>query len=76
MPIDPSGYDKYWDRWFGPEGRNETAPETQLPALLQRVRDSPAGQAVLSIDKAALDNMQHTRLLAMVRGRRGIGKVE
>ena len=37
FPADPSDYSQQWDNWFGPSGRNETAPETDLTLLLQQV---------------------------------------
>ncbi|KAF2354381.1 Sulfatase N-terminal [Trinorchestia longiramus] len=64
--FNPSGYDTYWDAWFGPTGRNETAPETELSVLLEKIRSSPAGVVVLDKNPSALDNMTTTRNSAMV----------
>lgn len=47
--LDPQGYGHHWDSWFGPDGRNETAPETQLDVILEKVRNSLAAKAVKTI---------------------------
>ncbi|XP_018018049.1 arylsulfatase B isoform X2 [Hyalella azteca] len=64
--FNPSGYETYWDRWFGPSGRNETAPETDLSLLIRKIRESPAGVAVLQKNPDALDNITRSRNAAMV----------
>ncbi|XP_018025361.1 arylsulfatase B isoform X2 [Hyalella azteca] len=64
--FNASGDGASWDKWFGPSGRNETAPETELSLLIQKIKDSPAGVAVLEKNPDALNNITLTRNAAMI----------
>lgn len=64
--YNPHAFGHKWDFWFGPSGRNETAPETQLDVILEKVRNSLAAKAVKTINPGAFSNMKSLRLEAEV----------
>ncbi|KAK4299256.1 hypothetical protein Pmani_028454 [Petrolisthes manimaculis] len=62
----PQAYGHHWDGWFGPSGRNQTAPQAQLEVILQQVLHSPAAVAIKKILPHVFDNVKSLRLKAEV----------
>ncbi|XP_064114170.1 arylsulfatase B-like isoform X2 [Macrobrachium nipponense] len=62
----PQAYGSFWDSWFGPSGRNETAPETQLDVILAQVLNSSVAHAVKKIIPDAYANIKSLRESAEV----------
>ncbi|MPC08653.1 Arylsulfatase J [Portunus trituberculatus] len=60
--YNPQAYGHHWDFWFGPSGRNETAPETQLDVILEQVKSSLAAKAIKTINPEAFTDMKSLRL--------------
>ncbi|KAG0721425.1 Arylsulfatase B [Chionoecetes opilio] len=54
------------ETWFGPSGRNETAPETELDVILAMVLNSTAANAVRTINPEAFSSIEALRLEAEV----------
>lgn len=50
-----------WDGWFGPSGRNETAPETNLEVILQQILNSSVAKAVKTINPHAYEDIKELR---------------
>lgn len=66
-PTDPQGPDHHWDGWFGPSGRNETAPETSLKVIIEMILNSTVAKAVSSATPDAYQNLTSVRKDAEVR---------
>ncbi|KAK8402796.1 hypothetical protein O3P69_000844 [Scylla paramamosain] len=64
--YNPQAFGHHWDFWFGPSGRNETAPETQLDVILEQVENSLAAKAIKTIYPEAFTDMKSLRLQSEV----------
>lgn len=64
--TEPQNYGDHWDGWFGPSGRNETAPQAQVEAILQQILHSPAAVAIKKIYPQVYDNIKSLRLKSEV----------
>lgn len=64
--TEPQDYGDHWDGWFGPSGRNETAPQAQLEVILQQILHSPAAVAIKKIYPQVYDDMKSLRMNAEV----------
>ncbi|XP_069174122.1 arylsulfatase B isoform X1 [Procambarus clarkii] len=62
----PQGYGHHWDGWFGPSGRNETAPETNLDVILKQVLNSSVARAVKALNPQAYQDIESLRLKAEI----------
>lgn len=67
LVYNPQSYGDHWDSWFGPSGRNETAPETQLNVIFEQILHSPTAKAVLTVNPEAFANMKSLRLESEVK---------
>lgn len=59
--YNPQGYGHHWDGWFGPSGRNETAPETSLKVIIEMVLNSTVAKAVRAATPDAYQNLTSVR---------------
>lgn len=64
--FNPQSYGHHWDGWFGPSGRNETAPETDLDVILKQVLNSRVAKSVTALNPKAYENMTSLRKKAEI----------
>ncbi|XP_071545951.1 arylsulfatase B isoform X6 [Panulirus ornatus] len=64
--FNPQSFGHHWDGWFGPSGRNETAPETDLDVILKQVLNSRVAKSVTALNPKVYENMTSLRKKAEV----------